>query len=118
MKDSERKTILWSEYKRIRNFIVELIKRSKREFYSEYFTTNSGNLRKIWKGINDIINIKSRSFATPTSIDDNGNIITDPTAISNVFIDHYTSVADKILNERSYNGDGNYQTFLPPRTHP
>ena len=118
MKDSERKTILWSEYKRIRNFIVELIKRSKREFYSEYFTTNSGNLRKIWKGINDIINIKSRSFDSPTSIDDNGNIITDPTAISNVFIDHYTSVADKILNERSYNGDGNYQTFLPPEPTP
>ena len=116
MKDSERKTVLQGEFKHIRNHIVESIKRSKQDFYSEYFTTNNRNLRKIWQGINDIINVKSRSFVSPTSINSNGKIITDPTQISNEFVEHYTSVADKILDERTYNGNGNFKGFLPQPT--
>jgi hypothetical protein len=112
MKESDRKTTLRGEYKHIRNRIVESIKRSKQDFFSEYFTSNNRNLRKIWQGINDIINVKSRSLVTPTSITSNGNIITDPTLISNEFVEHYTSVADKILDERTFNGDGNFKRFL------
>ena len=96
----------------MRNRIVAETKKSKQEFYSDYFTRNNGNLRKVWQGIKDIINIKSRSFESPTSIDDNGNIITNPTDISNCFIKHYTSVADNILNQRKYNGDGNHTKYM------
>ena len=118
LKDPARIAILETEYKVIRNQIVAATRRSKKEFYSEYFTTNNGNLRKVWQGIKDIINIKSRSYESPTSIDDNGNILTNPTDISNCFVKHYTSVADNILNDRKYNGDGNYQKYMPSQPSP
>ena len=118
MKDPERIKLLTTEHKIKRNMIVNLTRTSKQNFYNEYFTANNGNLRKVWQGIKDIINIKSRSFESPTTIIDNGNIIKDPREIPNCFVKHYTSVADNILNERNYNGDGNYQKYLPPQPSP
>ena len=90
MKDSPRKSSLHTEYKNLRNHIVELTKQSKLSYYNTYFTANNSNLRKVWTGINDIINIKNKSHNIPTCItDDNGNIITDPLKISNMFCFHY-----------------------------
>ena len=114
MKDSQRKSSLQAEYRLLRNQIVELTKKSKQNFYNAYFTANNSNLRKIWQGIKSIINVKSQSFDTPTCISDNGNIVTDPTEISNCFVEQFSSVADKILDERKYNGEGDYKKFLPP----
>ena len=97
MKESPRRTSLHTEYKNLRNTIVELIKQSKLSYYNNYFSVNNNNLRKVWVGIKNIINIKSKSYDVPTCIsDENGNIITDPIQISNIFCNQYSTVADKI----------------------
>jgi hypothetical protein len=116
MKDSPRRSSLHTEYKTLRNTIVELTKQSKLSYYKNYFSANSSNLRKVWTGIKNIINIKGKSYDVPTCIsDENGNIITDPIQISNIFCNQYSTVADKILAERQYEGDGNFEKYLPPR---
>ena len=90
---------------------MELTKQSKLSYYYSYFTENSNNLRKVWTGIKNIINIKGKSYDVPTSIsDENGNIVTDPIQISNIFCNQYSTVAYKILAERQYEGDGNFET--------
>ena len=92
------KSTLHYEYKSLRNSIVELTKQSKLNFYNRYFTANNNNLRKVWNGIKDIINIKNKTNDVPTCLtDDNGNIVTDPIQISNTFCDQFSTVADKIL---------------------
>ena len=85
MKDSLRKSSLQSEYKRVRNMIVELTKKSKQNYYNQYFSTNNSNLRKIWQGIKSIVNINSTPNVNPTCISDNGKIVTDPIEISKAF---------------------------------
>ena len=84
--------------------------------YNEYFIKNNSNLKKLWNGINQIINKRSSSNNIPVSIeiDVDGNVrtITDPTDIANAFNSHYTSVADKILKKRKYNGNKSYQSYL------
>ena len=116
MKNSPNKLSLQAEYKLLRNQIVELTKLSKQNFYNTYFTSNNGNLRKIWQGIKRIINIKSQSFDTPSCIlHKDGNIVTDPKEISDCFAEQFTLVADKILEQRRYNGDDeDYAKYLPP----
>ena len=115
MKESPRRTSLHTEYKNLRNTIVELIKQSKISYYNNYFSVNNNNLRKVCVGIKNIINIKSKSYDVPTCIsDENGNIITDPIQISNIFCSQYSTVADKILKKRDYEGDGNFEKYLPP----
>ena len=58
---------------------------------------NKNNLQKIWKGIKEIINIKSKNFDYPTCLQDGDDNNTDPIAISNYFNDYFTSIADVIL---------------------
>ena len=47
---------------------------------------------------------------------EDGKIITDQKEIANSFAKTYSSVADRILNKRKYNGDGNFKKYLPPST--
>ena len=113
-KNPLRKQAFHSEYKTLRNQIVQLTTHSKNLFYKKYFETNCSNLKKIWSGIKSITNIKQTTSSSPSSICDNDKIVTDPTEISNCFIKTYSSVADDILNKRPYNGDGDYKKYLPP----
>ena len=98
----------------LKNEVTHLLRSSKKEFYKKYFTENKNNLQKVWKGIKEIINIKSKNFDHPTSLQIGDVNITDPIAISNCFNDYFTSVADKILEKRKYEGKKNHiETFLP-----
>ena len=37
-------------------------------FYQNYFNENNTNLRKVWQGIKEIINIKAKNNATPVCV--------------------------------------------------
>ena len=97
-KNTTVKLALKSEYKLLRNQIVELTKMSKNNFYKKYFSTNNDNLKKVWTGIKSLINIKSKNNNIPSSILEDGEIITDQKKIANSFAKTYSSVAEKILN--------------------
>ena len=60
-----------------------------------FFSTNKNNLRKIWKGIKEIINIKSKNFDQPTCILQDEKAITNQNEISNCFNQYFTSIALK-----------------------
>ena len=89
-----------------------LLRTAKRLNYQNYFTVNNKNLRQIWKGIKEIINIKSKIHDYPSCLTVNDSIITDPTHISNQFNDYFSGIADSILNERKYHGNKSYSDFL------
>ena len=57
-KDPTRKEQSYTQYKSLKNEITTLTRQSKKEYYNHYFSENSKNLYKIWKGIKEIINIK------------------------------------------------------------
>ena len=94
---------LHSKYKQQRNTITKLIKKSKRLYYNEYFAKNNNNLKKLWVGVNQIINKANNADNSPVciEIDTNGNVntIIDPKSIANAFNSHYTTVAEKILKK-------------------
>ena len=86
-------------------------------YYDGYFARNSTNIKKLWVGVNQIINNKSKASANnPTciEIDVDGNICTvvDPVIIANLFNSHYKSVADKILKKRKYPGKKSFHAYL------
>ena len=111
-KDPARKNQWEREYKTLKNEITALTRQSKKDYYHQYFTDNIKNLQKIWKGIKEIINIKTKNFTQPTCIIDNMKTITDPKEIANTFNNYYTSIADKILNDRKYEGNKHHTDYL------
>ena len=89
-----------------------MTRQSKKEYYQRYFTNNKKNLQKIWKGIKEIINIKSKNFDHPNSLLDGDRIITDPTDMANKFNNFFTSIADDILKKRKFEGNKSFRDYL------
>ena len=56
------------KYKSYRNKLNHLIKISKRNYYKEYFITNKSNIKEIWKGIRQIITLKSKGSFIPNKL--------------------------------------------------
>ena len=63
--------------------------------YIKFFENNWNNIKNTCKGIKTIISIENITAAGPHSIEFNNKTITDPTAMSNVFNNYFTSVAKK-----------------------
>ena len=68
-------------------------------------------LQKIWKGIKEIINIKTKNHYNPTCVIEN-NKTTDPKEIADSFNKYYTSVAEDILKKRKYEGNIHHTVYL------
>ena len=111
-KDTTVREQLNTEFKVLKNEITSLTRQSKKEYYNQYFTANTKNLQKIWKGIKEIINIKSKNFTHPTCIIENNKTITNPKEIADSFNKYYTSIADDILNKRKYVGNKLHTDYL------
>ena len=112
-KNTVLKAEIFSSYKHHRNQLVEIIKLSKKNYYQNYFTENNKNLRKVWKGIKEIINIKTKSHDLPSCLTINNSNITDPLQISNQFNSYFSTIAENILKERKFHGNKIFSDFLP-----
>ena len=94
-KDPQIKAECHEKYKKYRNLLSTLLKESKQIYYTKYFESNWNNIRNTWKGIKTIISIKNITTTIPHSIEFNNRTITDPTTMSNVFNNYFTSIAEK-----------------------
>ena len=118
MKNSVLKQQIFNEYKTLRNSINELTRISKKSYYKSFFTEHNLNIKKIWQGIKEIVNINSKNNNTPTSIEVNNSFITDPKVISNTFNDYFVNIADDILSNRKYGGKKLHTDYLEnPNQH-
>ena len=107
-KDPTAKEQVFNDYKHLRNNINELLRKSKKSFYASYFTEHNANIKKIWQGIREIVNIKSKNYNSPTSIEVNNSIITDPIEICNNFNNYFANIAE---NSSEYLDNPNQNTF-------
>ena len=48
-------------YNLLRNRINRDLKKSKKQYYEQYFTDNVNNIRKTWDGIKNIVNVRKNS---------------------------------------------------------
>ena len=94
MKNSTMRDNIHTEYKTLKNRINSLIYHSKKNYYTKYFNQYSNNIKKIWIGIKNIINIKPKDHNSPNCIEVDNELVTDNTDICNNFDKYLTTVAD------------------------
>ena len=92
-KDPVKKLEYELQFKKYRNMIVALTRKSKKIYFSSFFQSNILNLRKVWQGINSIISNKSKKSGVSSIYLDNNDITSDPILISNNFNDYFSKVA-------------------------
>ena len=83
-------------YKRYRNSIVSLCRRSKTNHFSRYFDLHSKNMHKIWQGVRDIISLKSSGQSRPISLRINGVLSSNPLEVASEFNSYFTSILNTI----------------------
>ena len=110
-KDDTIKEDLHARYKILRNQIVSIIRQSKKLYYQKFFTENANDIRKTWKGIKNIINIRELNKGQPTSMLIGKDLSTDPTKIAEGFNNYFSSIA-KNLQEKIYFTGDDYMNYL------
>ena len=63
-----------TKYKKNRNLLSTLMKKSKQAHYDKYFERNCNNIKNTWKGIKSLISLRTVASHVPTVLSlDNGD---------------------------------------------
>ena len=111
--DPMRKKAFHTEYKHLRNNLNKIIEDSKKLYYTNFFHNNNKNLKKVWQGIKEIINIKTKNQSVPSCIIQDEQTHSDPQVIAEKFNNYFSTIADSILKDRKYEGNKSFHDFLP-----
>ena len=57
-KNTVTRNQIFQEYKTLKNQITQIIRVNKKQHFARYFSANNNNLRKLWDGIKELVNIK------------------------------------------------------------
>ena len=94
-KDPILKEEFHTNYKKYRNLLSTLMKKSKQAYYDKYFERNWNNIKNTWKGIKSLISLKTVASNVPTVLSlDNGDTITNPYDIANISNNYFASIAE------------------------
>ena len=83
-------------YKKFRNKVVSEIRKSRNEYYAEYFTKHKTNMKILWSGIRSIINSKSNIGSGISCLTHNGVKVDDSKQMANIFNNVFVNTAKKI----------------------
>ena len=102
-KDPILKEECHTNYKKYRNLLSTLMKKSKQAYYDKYFERNWNNIKNTWKGIKSLISLKTVASNVPTVLSlDNGDTITNPYDIANTFNNFFASMAETTKKSIKY----------------
>ena len=68
------------------------LKKSKKKYYSEYFEENKMNIKKIWSGIREIVNLRNSKPHKLTQLKVGGRTIINPKDVSNKLNEFFVNV--------------------------
>ena len=80
----------------LRNRINEEKRQGKRNHYTLRFEKIKNKSKDIWKGIRSLVNVKAAKTSSIKLMDENSNLISDPSQIANIFNDHYSTIGPKV----------------------
>ena len=93
-KDPVLKEKFHTKYKKYRNLLPTLMKKSKQAYYDKYFEKNWNNIKDTWKGMKSPISLKTVASNVPTVLSlDTGDTVTNPFDIANTFNNYFASIA-------------------------
>ena len=89
---------LYNKYKVYRNKITHLIRHSKKNYYLDYFNKFKTNMKKLWQGIKELINL-STPVSSPICLQEENELITNPLLIANKFNTYFNKLASNIVSK-------------------
>ena len=84
------------KFKSYRNMLNTLLKKSKQDYYKEYFKKSTGDAKATWNGIRELVTLKKRKSHFPSKIIKNNITITDQKEIANEFNEYFATVGKQL----------------------
>ena len=88
-----------TSYKKYKNLLLKVMRKSKNEYYKTYFNDHKTNLKLVWGAIHEVTNNKAKSDLSPKLIIQNNNKLFKSDEIAEVFNEYYGSIAEKTKAE-------------------
>ena len=102
-KDPTLKEEFHTNYKKYRNLLSTLMKKSKQAYCDKYFERNWNNIKNTWKGIKSLISLKTVASNVPAVLSlDNGDTITNPYDIANTFNNYFATIGETTKKSIKY----------------
>ena len=101
-----------NRFKKYRNKLNALIKKSKKDYYDGRFNTFKNDMRKTWQTINNIIGKGNKSSTQSKLLNKEGHYITDPQSIANEFNDYFVNIGPKLASTISNSSKTSYCDYL------
>jgi len=105
------KTALREKYKKLRNEITSDKRASKTAYYTAYFERNKNKSSEVWKGIRNLVNLKTTKSSNIKLMDENSNLVTDRKKIANTFNNHFSTLGAKIEQKIPFTQGNVYEYF-------
>ena len=99
-----------AKYRSSRNIVNVALRKSKSAFYASQIENVTGNHKKAWKIVNNILGRKQRADDV-SEIKINDHSVTSPEEITEKFNDYFTSIGPS-LAENIDNNQFNYNQFV------
>ena len=87
-----------NKFKCYRNKLNHLLKLSKTNYYKEYFTNNKGRTKEIWKGIKQLICLKSKGSNSPNKLIIDGHEIKNDKAIADELNKFFSNIGKNLAS--------------------
>ena len=106
-----QKNIIHNEFKRLRNIVTYETRKSKKDYFKNYFEKNKNDTSLIWKGMQQLIMLKHESKRQPSIITVKGKDVTNPKNIANAFNNIFTNIGPS-LSKTIPQSKKNFKNFL------
>ena len=88
---------------------------AKKNFLAYTFEKYKADIRNTWKSINEVLSKKGNKNTSPTSLNVNGNAITNTFEITNMFNTFFTNIGNELANKIKYSGTKDFTYYLRNR---
>ena len=100
-----------------RNRVIRSLKKSKIEYYSNYFKAHSNDINKTWKGIRSIVNTKKKKISQLTQLKVGNKTLSNPNEIANEFNNFFSNIGPSTEKNIATNPTIKFNKFLKDRLH-
>ena len=116
-KYKDKSSDIYLKFKRYRDLINTLKRKSQKQFHIDYFQRHLNNAKKAWAGINTILHKKRKQKVSDIFLNVDGKLITDQKVVSKLFNNYFVNVADN-LAKKIPKPNTKYQDYLKnPNEH-
>ena len=98
-KDNPQREEILVKYKKYRNSIVTLQRKSKEMYFQNFFETNKNDVKKTWKGIKNILAVSKKKVTSIDYLSYKGKMCKNDNDKANALNDFFTNIGKMVVNK-------------------